>query len=151
MLPGNQDVDDILQDTNVILWEKRKKYNWEMDFKPWASGIARNKVRQYWASHKHDSCINLDEDFLDAVAQAHQHNSVDKFAQKREALAQCMALLKSRDRDLIHAYSYNQESLDSRLKKFGLTAASLRVTTHRIRKKLRLCIEKRLAWEGASK
>ena len=148
MLPGNQDVDDILQDTNVILWEKRKKYNWEMDFKPWASGIARNKVRQYWSHHKQQSCVHVDDEFLDAVAQARENDTTDDFSKKREALTQCMSRLKSRDRDLIHAHSSTKESLETRVNKFGLTAASLRVTVHRIRKKLRLCIEKHVAWEG---
>ncbi len=148
MLPGSQDIDDILQDTNVVIWEKRNSYDSEAEFKPWAYGIARNKVRQYWANKKHQTCVNFSDEFLDAVADARQVDRPDDFSKKRAALTQCLTQLKSRDRELIYACYEAREGLDARVRKFELTAASIRVTTHRIRTKLRVCVEKRLLWQG---
>lgn len=148
MLPGSQDIDDILQDTNVVIWEKRNSYDGEAEFKPWAYGIARNKVRQYWAHKKQQMCVNLSDEFLDAVADARQIDHSDDFSKKRVALTQCLEQLKLRDRELIYACYEAREGLDSRVRKFELTAASIRVTTHRIRKKLRKCVERRILWQG---
>lgn len=148
MLPGSADIDDVLQETNVVLWEKRDNYDWKAEFKPWAYGIARNKVRQHWSKKKKHAGVSLPEEFLDAVADARQAQLPDDFHKKRSALMQCMTQLKPRDRDLIYACYEAREGLDSRVRKFGLTAESIRVTTHRIRKKLRECVEKRLIWEG---
>lgn len=148
MLPGSQDIDDILQDTNVILWEKRDKYDWDAPFKSWAYGIARNKVRQHWRKQKKNICVAVSDGFLDAVAEAREADAPDEFQQKRAALNLCLNHLKPRDRELIDACYEAREGLDARVVQFGLTAASLRVTTHRIRKKLRDCVEKRLAWKG---
>lgn len=148
MLPGNQDVDDILQNTNLILWEKRKKYNWAMDFKPWACTFARNKVREYRRKNVSHACVYVDDEFLDAVAQANQDHSSDDFRRKREALSLCMSRLKPREKDMMDTFYETKESMEFRMNQFAMSAASLRVTMHRIRKKLRLCIETRLAWEG---
>lgn len=148
MLPGSGDIDDILQDTNVVLWEKRDIYDRKTEFKPWAYGIARNKVRQHWSKKKQHAGVSLPEEFLDAVADARQAQHADDFDKRRSALMHCLTQLRPRDRDLIYACYEAREGLDSRVRRFGLTAASIRVTTHRIRKKLRECVEKRLSWQG---
>lgn len=148
LLPGSQDIDDVLQDANVILWEKRDKYDWDASFRSWAYGVARNKVRQHWRKQKKETCVTLSEEFHDAEAEACQSETPDDFQQKRAALDLCLNNLKPRDRELIDACYEAREGVDTRVVQFGLTAASLRVTTHRIRKKLRICVEKRLTWKG---
>ena len=44
LMPGSQDVEDVLQNTNAVLWQKRARYAHGTNFIAWAFKIARFEV-----------------------------------------------------------------------------------------------------------
>lgn len=148
MLPGSQDVNDILQDTNVVLWEKMSNYKQGTNFKSWAYAVARNKVMQYWDKQKKLSKTILSEEMLSAVAEARKDDTPEWVEQKLNALNQCMAKLKSSDQAIVQARYSEHGGLKSYSTNNGRPSASVRVSLYRIRQKLKTCIDKRIHLKG---
>ena len=44
LMPGLDGVDDVLQETNLVLWEKRTAFEHGSNFRAWACAIARFRV-----------------------------------------------------------------------------------------------------------
>ena len=148
LLPGCQDINDILQDTNVVLWEKMHTYEPSTNFRSWAFTIARNKVMQYWDKQKKQNRLVLSEKIILAVAEAKKDSTPEHIEHKLSALNQCLETLNQGERDLIDKRYSSKISLESYSTEIGRPVASLRVSLYRIRKKLRACIDKRLQMKG---
>lgn len=148
LLPGCQEINDVLQDTNVVLWEKMHSYEPGSAFKTWAFTIARNKVMQYWDKQKRQSRIVLSEKTILAVAEAKKDDTPEFLENKLSALNQCLKLLNQGELDLVDARYTGDLSLELYSAQADRPAASLRVSLCRIRKKLRTCIDKRLDMKG---
>jgi RNA polymerase sigma-70 factor (ECF subfamily) len=144
MLPGCQDVEDVLQDTNVVLWEKMMSYEPGTNFRAWAFTVARNKVMQYRDHESRANRIVLSEVLLDAIEDARGEIPPDALEGKLNALNQCLALLSIPERNLIRM-RYAEQGKE-KLALLQRPAASVRVALCRIRGKLRECVERRIRW-----
>lgn len=51
LLPGDPEVEDVLQRTNIVLWNKREQFEENTNFKAWAFSIARWETRA-WLTEK---------------------------------------------------------------------------------------------------
>ncbi len=47
-VPAVNNAREVLQETLVTLWAKRAEFDATREFLPWACGIARFKVREFW-------------------------------------------------------------------------------------------------------
>ncbi|GAA5495095.1 RNA polymerase sigma-70 factor, ECF subfamily [Rubritalea squalenifaciens DSM 18772] len=148
MLPGSQDINDILQDTNVILWEKRQSYKAGSDFKAWAYAIARIKVMQHWDQRKRLGKILLNEEIVNAAAEMRSTEPSGADEIKLNALRKCLSALTAQEQDLINARYTSHGGLTNYAERTQKSAESLRAILYRTRKKLRKCIDKRLDMRG---
>ncbi|PQJ27627.1 hypothetical protein BSZ32_03355 [Rubritalea profundi] len=46
LMPGASGAEDVLQETNLVLWEKRAKFEQGTNFRAWVCAIARLEVRR---------------------------------------------------------------------------------------------------------
>src|SRR6478736_9580751 len=61
-------VDDILQETNVILWERAASFEPGTHFKAFAFRIAHLKTLEFLRASKRKEWLVFDSDLLDAIA-----------------------------------------------------------------------------------
>lgn len=64
LMPGNPDARDVLQKTNVVLWEKRNSFQEGTNFRAWALTCARFTVLDYLKRRKGKSFVFLDDDLI---------------------------------------------------------------------------------------
>jgi RNA polymerase sigma factor (sigma-70 family) len=104
-------------------------------------GIAKNLVKEGWKYRK--------EDLLDPAALERQPSSARHVEQveARLALDQCLGRLREPERQLI--VRYFTEDRAALCRELGVTAGGLRVTVHRIRRKIEHLQEKRPAHADA--
>lgn len=131
-----------------MLWEKMHTFESGTNFRAWAFTIARNKVMQYWGHQKKLNRITLSESILDSIAEARKDSSPELLENKLKALQSCLQKLKKNEQDLIHARYQKTGNLQGYAESIGRSAASTRVSLHRIRRKLRQCVDMRLQWKG---
>ncbi|MBT8037277.1 MAG: sigma-70 family RNA polymerase sigma factor [Verrucomicrobiae bacterium] len=145
LMPGSDDIDDVLQDTNVVLWKKMESFELGTHFQAWAFAIARNMVKANWKNKKRDLSPVLNQTVIDAVAQTWFQRDATHPSAKQAALDRCLKTLRESERALIDARYQSPKSLEKHAKVIGRSAESIRVSLFRIREKLRQCVQKRMA------
>lgn len=146
LMPGVSGVSDVLQETNIVLWEKRDKFEIGTNFRAWAFAIARLEVKNHRRKLLKIGVPMLDEKLAEQLAEESQE-SPDEIDRRLSALEGCLGHLGEEQRQLIEHRYYSGESLESFAEECGRSCESLRVSLFRIRNALRKCIEKNLTPE----
>ena len=134
---------DVLQETNVELWRKAEDFEPGTNFFGWACTIAKYKVLQMRSKQRRDRLV-FDDALVETLAsEAEEHSAV--CGEYGDALADCLAQLSPRQRDLIQQRYKDDASLGDLAQKVGRTASSLGVTLFRIRQALLECIQRKQA------
>lgn len=148
-IPGSPDVRDVLQDVNLVLWQRSKDFTPGTNFGAWACTMAYYKILDYRKKMKRDGCLVLSDDLSRLlVAQAEEQEPATLEAQRR-GLRHCLAKLPQDKQSLLRArYESPLGNMDRVSSETGRTKASLRVTLTRLRAVLRKCIREYLTIGG---
>ena len=140
LMPGMQGASDVLQETNIVLWEKRNSFELGSNFSAWAFSIARYEVKKHKSRLKHWQNIrSLDEKLSEELAERCQRTP-QEMQTRLDALEGCLKKLNSSELKLIKTRYAADTTLKTYADSTGKSAGSLRVTLHRIREKLRKCV-----------
>ncbi len=150
LMPGSDDVEDVLQDANIIIWEKMSNFQEGTNFRAWIFSIARNSVKAQFRDNKRFLSPSVDAELIQAIDEIwHQRESRDLSFRQR-ALDRCLEELKQKHRDLIRVRYTKGTNLEIYAQQIGRPADSLRTTLSRVRAKLRSCVKGRIAMEGGA-
>lgn len=143
LMPGMDGVDDVLQETNIVLWEKRKTFQLGTNFRAWACAIARFKVMGHRKKLANLGVPVFDDDLAEQLATECEADS-EELAERMSALQKCMSRLSEDERSLIEHRYFTGAQLDEFAEKCGRGVDSLRVSLFRIRAGLKKCITSEL-------
>jgi RNA polymerase sigma-70 factor, ECF subfamily len=138
LMPRPVDAEDVLQDTNVILWNKFDQYQPGTPFATWACQIARFKVLQHLQSSQRRPVL-MDADLLSQLAEDTQEMS-DELEVEQQRLEKCLEQLAADDRLLILRRYAAGETGKSVAEHLGRPANSVYKSIARIRRQLLKCI-----------
>lgn len=144
LMPGNPDVGDVLQETNLVLWKKRDRFEKGTNFQSWAFTVAKYEVLHYRDRVKRADRVLLSEDVSNMFAEEEQEEGPKLHEGYLQALDQCMGKLPREHRKLVEYRYRSGHSLEQFATQTGASSGSLRIALLRIRKALRRCIEKNL-------
>jgi RNA polymerase sigma-70 factor, ECF subfamily len=146
LLPRPGDVEDVLQETARVLWQKFAEYRREEPFLPWACRIAYFEVLNHCQRER-----TRRKYFRPAVIEALADTRLkhdDLFDAQSRWLRQCMQKLSDRDRQVVqHRYASGQ-TLAELAAAIGQTPNALYKAMQRIRRVLWECIQDGLKSEG---
>lgn len=147
-LVGNAaDADEVLQETNVVIWAKWQQFEEGTNFLAWARAIARLEVFRFRRSRHHRLSF-LNDELLDAVAHRAEINS-DQSEARQKALEHCLQKLRPTDRELIQMRYAPGQNGDRVAAQLGRPANSVYQSLSRIRRVLLECVQHRLRESGA--
>jgi RNA polymerase sigma-70 factor, ECF subfamily len=149
-IPGSPDVRDVLQEVNMVLWQKQKSFKPGTNFGAWACTVARYKVLEHRRREaRRGGFLIFNEELSRVLAEEAQDRTPDVLEEKRWALEQCLAKLSPSNLRLLRARYDTQGGALARLSaETGRSNESVRVTLCRIRNSVRRCIRGLLALEG---
>ena len=147
MLPGTNDVDDILQRANMVLWKKKDEYDASRPFKPWAMAIVYWEARAWMTERKRDAWLVIDDDLVSSIIEQFSREPEVPANADVSALQNCLGKLRDQDRILVLSHHQHKKSLRECGEIFKRTPESLKVSLVRIRAALRRCISSQLALE----
>lgn len=142
------DADDVLQETNIVLWRKAEEFDPQREFLPWAMRVAQLQAMAH-LKKKQRSRVAFDDELLALVADEAVAESGDADA-RRVALAGCLQKLPEEHRALIAQRYEPGGSVNEMAAERGSTPKALSEMLRRIRHALMLCIERTLAREAHS-
>uniref|UniRef100_A0A7C4LM83 Sigma-70 family RNA polymerase sigma factor n=1 Tax=Schlesneria paludicola TaxID=360056 RepID=A0A7C4LM83_9PLAN len=146
LLVRSNDVDDVLQEINAVLWEKADEFQPGTDFWGWASQIARFKVLNHIRKLGRERLV-FDDAILEQLAEI-AACKLSQFDQRRAALDHCLQQLPPPQRKLLDLRYTAGHTIELIGESIGRPAGSVRQALYRIRTALQACIERQLATGG---
>lgn len=147
ILPGQSDLEDILQQTNIYLWEHRSDFKPGTSFKSWALTAARWQARAWLSKQKQQNWLIVDDRLADAVSSRFETAPPEEISDSLSALRSCLGKLKESDRLLVMSHYQHEKSLRKCSELFDRSVGSLKVALFRLRASLRRCVWSHLAIE----
>lgn len=142
-LPGVPGALDVVQQTNLVLWEKRDSFQLGTNFRAWMYAVARFEILALREKLAQRHVPLLDKDLAELLADDCSPEPVELEA-RIAALEYCLTKLSAKDRRLVEQRYSSSEPLTTYAAAIGESAGAMRVTLHRIRAALRQCITFRL-------
>jgi RNA polymerase sigma-70 factor (ECF subfamily) len=142
------DVDDVLQETNRILWQKAQDFVPGTDFWAWSAQVARLEVLAHLKRRRRDSHL-FDTDLLQEVA-ALAEDHLRSCDERRAALERCLEQQPAASRQLLELRYTLDFSNQSIAEKLDRPVGSIRQTLYRIRNSLMQCVQRVMASEGVA-
>jgi RNA polymerase sigma-70 factor (ECF subfamily) len=139
------DAEDVLQETNLVLWRKLGQYEPGTDFGRWARQVARYEALKLLERKPRGERL-LSNDFIERLATAAERGA-GALDHRREALAGCLEKLSDGDRRLLVLRYEEHGKTAATAEAVGRSAQAVRKSMHRIRMALLGCIERTLAVE----
>lgn len=140
---------DLLQETNIVLWQKFDQYESGTNFFAWAREVARLTVLRHRRTSSR-RIATLDPHLLQDLAEKISELS-DATNRDRAALSCCLQKLKESDRELIVSRYRHGASVSAIAARLGRTENSVSQSLCRIRRTLADCVRRTLqADENAS-
>lgn len=145
-VPVPVDAEEILQETNVVIWRKAGQFQAGTNFFAWAAQIANFEVMKFRSRRKRDK-LQFNDEFIEHIAEEALQRA-DELEERQAALLHCIQRLRPADRELIQQRYAPGETGKNLAEAAGRPANSVYQSLGRIRRTLWECIQRRLAAEG---
>jgi len=142
LLISAKDVEDVWQNTNVVLLRKASEFVPGTDFWAWSSEVARYEVLTYCKKLKREKLV-FDDELITLLAGEVQQRR-EKIDERRDALQKCVQMLPSPQRQLLEMRYDSGVTLDEIAEKLNRPMGSIRQTLFRIREALVACCKRRM-------
>lgn len=143
-LTGNAaQAEDILQEANVVLWEKRGTFESSTHFSAWMLKVAYLQVMA-WRQKRARERIVFDNDTVSTVS-ARATERVERQEDRQHALRDCMEKLSPRHRDLIRRRYATGSPMEDIGKEVGLSSDAVKQAIFRARLALIECVKRATA------
>jgi RNA polymerase sigma-70 factor, ECF subfamily len=144
--PNPVEAEEILQETNLVIWRKSHTFAEGTNFYAWCCRIAVLEVLKFRERRRRQTAL-LSDAFVEAIAHEAEE-SVDSLEDRRRALLTCLARLAPTDRDLIRRRYAPGATGKTVARQLERPANSVYQSLSRIRRMLLECIKRRLAAEA---
>ena len=137
------EADDVLQETNLVLWEKAGEYDSSRPFLPWAMRFAQLQAMAWLKrrQRQHNRLV-FDHELVKLLADEAAVEPV--FDARWQALAACLKKLRSEQRTLIARRYQPEGSVQDMAEAAGTTPKAVSDKLRRIRRALSDCMQQRL-------
>src|SRR5438105_1175870 len=150
LLPHRADVDDVLQEASLVMWDKFDERRPPDDFAAWGCRIAYFKVLDFYKKNQR-SRVCFSQALLERIAEtAVEHAGSLRLDERREALVGCVEKLTPRDRDLLTRRFAEGATTQSTAAQVGRSVDAVYKALAKIRQALFDCVTRTLAQGGQS-
>ncbi|MBI1375380.1 MAG: sigma-70 family RNA polymerase sigma factor [Phycisphaera sp.] len=146
LLPNRAMAEDVLQETNLVLWRKAEDFEPGTNFGAWACRVAYYQALAQRQKIGREKLVFDDELVGDLASEAERQTGM--LAESRSALQVCMDQLNTTHREMLDRRYAFGDSVNAIAERLGRPVGSVKQTLYRIRTTLGECIEQRLTAEG---
>lgn len=142
------DAEDVLQETNLVLWRKSAQFQMGTDFLAWSFRVAHFQVLAF-RKRRYRARECFGEDLLEQLAVAAEEAGVESDP-RHEALARCLRKLRPDQQQLVARRYEPGGCVNEMAEQLGRTPKAVSEALRRIRETLFRCIEQSLNVEGTT-
>lgn len=142
LLPDHAAASDVLQNTNLVLWQKAGQFKPGSDFNAWSSTVAYYEVLAYRKRAAKDRHLFSDA-FLEQVAEVAREATLTSEQMSAE-LTHCLEKLSDLQREMVQKRYAPGGCVAAMARETGKSVGTISQTLYRIRKQLARCMRKAL-------
>jgi len=146
LVPNHADAEEVLQNTNLVLWREFGTFETGTNFAAWACRVALNQVLA-WRKKRQRDRLQFSDDFLAAIAKETQ-DANDALEEQSRVLSDCLAKLPSDQRELIRLRYTEEGAIEAVASRVRRTVEATYRALSRIRHTLHECVIRTLAREN---
>ncbi len=132
------EANDLLQETNLVLWRQSDDFQMGSDFKAWSFRVAHFQVMAMRQRTTRNRLV-FDGQLLESISSGARVND-ELYQHRRDRLEKCLKRLSTPQRDVVCRFYEQNESLATIASSLGCTANAVGQMLFRIRKGLILCV-----------
>ena len=136
------DAEDVLQATNIKLWEKETDWDRSRPFLPWALGVAHYTVLSHFRDRQRDRLV-FEDDVMEFMEQ-HLRNAAEQTSDLILALRHCLGCMDGKPREILKAHYVEGWSLEEISQTSGRSPSGVKSLLFRLRRDLAQCIKREL-------
>lgn len=148
LVPRWNDAEEILQETNLVLWRDFARFEPGTNFAAWACKVAFHQVLA-WRKRQSRDRLRFSFEFLEAVSEE-SIAAADRLESRANYLRGCLEKLPAKNRELLRLRYAEGCSMDELARRLGRTIGALYRVLSRIRKVLHVCVNRSFALEDRS-
>lgn len=141
-LARREDAWEVLQETNLKLWQKSSDWNPDTEFLPWAFAVARFTILSHFRDLSRDRLV-FDPDVIESMA-AETESIASELPERQEALGHCLKKLTPEQRVLLHAHYTEGLQLREIARTTQRSESAVKMNLLRLRHTLGDCIQLQL-------
>jgi RNA polymerase sigma-70 factor (ECF subfamily) len=146
LVPNQADADEVLQESNLVLWKKFDEYQTGSNFLAWACRVVEYQVLHFRRTKGRER-LTFGDDFVVAVARETVAMS-DELGARQAALRQCIQRLPDDDRQLLR-HRYTDGATTRHIAELaGKSVDTVYKSLQRVRRRLMSCIERTMTSES---
>ena len=139
-------VEEALQESAVFICSRWQDFTPGTNFGAWARSIARMRCREVLQRKRRAVGALVDLDTLADPISAEEWEAYSEITPRhKEALTQCLQSLPTQHRKVVELHYLEQQPCERIATKLQRSVEAIYMTLSRIRKRLRQCVEQRLA------
>jgi len=135
---------DVLQETNLVLWDKRDEFELGSNFLAWAHTVARFQVLAFLRDRKREPLSLLTPEVFEKM-QADVGPEFDGYEARLKALSVCLKELAPAAGNIVRLHYVERRSLVQVGEQLSMTANAVKQALFRARRTLESCIDSSLA------
>lgn len=146
LVPNHADAEEVLQNTNLVLWREFDTFELGTNFAAWACRVALNQVLA-WRKKRQRDRLQFSDTLLTAVAEETDDAS-DALEERSRILAGCLEKLPAEQRELIRLRYTEDGPIESVAAKARRSVEATYRALSRVRHVLHECVTRSLAREN---
>lgn len=148
LVPRWADAEEIIQETNLVLWREFDRFQPGTNFPAWACKVAFHQVLA-WRKRRQRDRLEFSPAFLEVVAEE-TAASADVLEERSQALARCLEKLPAHQRDLVRLRYSEGSSIEAIARQVERTVEAVYRALSRVRHTLHDCVTRSLVQERSS-
>src|SRR3954453_14249048 len=148
LVPDCNDAEEIIQETNLVLWREFHRFQPGTNFAAWACKVALHQVLA-WRKRARRDRLEFSPAFLEAVA-AEADAAADVLEERSQCLARCIERLPADRRQLLRLRYTDGLGIEAIAGQLGGTEGAIYRALSRIRQALHDCVSRARLLEGRS-
>ncbi|RYD32547.1 MAG: sigma-70 family RNA polymerase sigma factor [Verrucomicrobiaceae bacterium] len=143
LMPDRSSREDVLQEVNLLLWEKRDEFELGTNFRAWAYTFARFVAMRQRSKAIRDRRSAFDPEMIEMLADEFEEED-PLLTEGLPALRNCLERVSGENRELLLKRYDRHGALEQFARESGKSAAALRGSLFRLRIALRRCVEREM-------
>jgi RNA polymerase sigma-70 factor (ECF subfamily) len=148
LVPNWTDAEEIIQETNLILWREFDRFQQGTNFAAWACKVAFHQVLAFRKRKQRDR-LEFSPAFLEAVG-AEAAADADFLEERSQALSGCIGKLPEAHRDMLQLRYTEGLTVDAIAAKLDRSVEAVYRALSRIRQSVHQCVTRTLTQEVRS-